>query len=58
MSKLLKGGMETIIAAIIILGIVAALVLSVVIPMATEGEDLLGTATESLVNQDVKIRPK
>ena len=57
MKKIKKGGMETIIAAIIIMGIIAALLYTVVVPMAGSGEDLLGTTTESLVKQDEKIRP-
>jgi len=57
MKKLLKGGMETIIATIIILGIIVALVLTVVVPMATEGEGLLDDATGSLAEQSMTIGP-
>ena len=57
MSKLLKGGMETIIATIIILGIVVALILTVVVPMATEGEGLLDDTTGSLAKQSMTIGP-
>lgn len=57
MKRLLKGGMETIIATIIILGIVAALVFTVVVPMATEGEGLLDDATGSLAEQSMTIGP-
>lgn len=57
MNKKQKGGMETIIATIIIMGVVVALIWAVVKPMSESGEDLLGTATDSLAEQSVTIGP-
>jgi len=54
----LKGGLETIIAIVIIVGIVAALLLTTVIPMAQEGDKLIGTTTNALVSQQTTIGPK
>ena len=57
MKKQLNGGMETIIAAVIIVGIVAALIISTVIPMSDQGEATIDAATQGLVSQQVNIRP-
>ena len=40
MKKKLKGGIESIIALIIIVGIVVALIIATVIPMARQGKEL------------------
>lgn len=58
MKKQLKGGMETIIATVIIVGIVAALIISTVIPMSKEGDALIGKTTDTLVKQGATIGPK
>lgn len=58
MSKKLKGGMEGIIAAIIIAGLVVALLLTVVVPMSNEGDALIDKTTNKLVNQQVNMRPQ
>ena len=56
--KKLKGGMETIIATVIIVGIVVALILSTVIPMSNQGDELLGKTTDTLVKQQENIGPQ
>lgn len=58
MNKRLKGGLETIIAIVIVVGLVAALLLTTVIPMAQEGDQLIGTTTNALVDQQVTIGPR
>ena len=54
----LRGGMETIIATVIIVGIVVALILSTVIPMSNQGDELLGKTTNTLVKQQTNIGPQ
>lgn len=58
MCKKMKGGMEGIIAAIILAGLVVAIVLTVVVPMSNEGDKLLDKSTGMLVDQQVNMRPK
>ena len=58
MRKKLYGGIESIVAVIIILGIVAALLYTVVVPMAEEGEGLLDDTTGSLANQSMTMKPE
>ncbi|MBP3284813.1 MAG: hypothetical protein J6M02_04880 [Clostridia bacterium] len=48
MKKKLKGGIETIIALIIIVGLVLALIISVVVPMAGSTKDLGDEGTAGL----------
>lgn len=57
-NRKLKGGMEGIIAAIILAGLIVALLLSVVVPMSNEGDELIGKSTEKLVDQQVNMRPR
>jgi len=56
--RYLKGGMETIIAIVIVVGVVVALILGTVIPMAGQGEQLIGTTTGKLAEQQKTIGPK
>lgn len=56
-NRKLKGGMEGIIAAIILAGLVVALLLSVVMPMSNEGDKLIDKTTNKLVTQQENIRP-
>lgn len=58
MQKKLKGGMEGVIAAIIIAGLVVALLLTVVVPMSNEGDKLLDKSTGMLVDQQINMKPK
>jgi len=53
-----KGGMETVIAMVIIVGLVAAILVAVVVPMARQGEDLIGTTTNELADQQVTLGPR
>lgn len=48
MKKKLKGGIETIIAIVIIVGIVIALICVSVLPISKSSQQLTGTATSSL----------
>ena len=48
MKKKLNGGVETIIALIIIVGLVLALIISVVVPMAGETKNLGDEGTSGL----------
>lgn len=48
MRKMLKGGIETIIALIIIVGLVLALIIAVVVPMAGGTAELGSTGTAGL----------
>lgn len=57
MKSKLKGGIESIIATVIIAGIVVALICVTVIPIANQGEELTGTATEALVGLGNTIKP-
>ena len=54
----LKGGMETIIAMVIIVGLVAALLFTVVVPMSQKGDSLINTTTNQLVDQQATIGPQ
>lgn len=58
MKKKLKGGIETIVAIIIVTGIVVALIFGVVLPTATEGEELMGAATSELTGLQTTIGPE
>ncbi len=58
MRKKIRGGMETIIATVIIVGIVVALILSTVIPISNEGDELIGATTNQLVKQQQTIGPQ
>lgn len=58
MKKYFKGGIETIIAAVILVGVIVAILLTVVKPMSEDGDKLLNTTTESLAKQNVLIGPK
>ena len=53
----LKGGMEGIIAAIILAGLVVALLLGVVVPMSNQGDELIDKTTNKLVTQQGNMRP-
>lgn len=57
-NRKLKGGMEGIIAAIILAGLIVALLLSVVVPMSNEGDKLIDKSTNKLVDQQVNMRPR
>lgn len=58
MKNKIKGGLETVIAIVIVVGLVAALLLSVVVPMSQEGDELIGKTTDSLVKQSKTIEPQ
>ena len=58
MNNKLRGGMEGVIAAIILAGLVVALLLSVVEPMSNEGDKLIDKSTNKLVDQQVNMRPR
>ena len=58
MKKKLKGGLEGIIAMVIIAGLVVALIMAVVMPTSKQGDQLIGTTTNQLVSQQVTIGPK
>ena len=47
-----------IIAAIILAGLVVAIILTVVVPMSNEGDKLLDKSTGMLVNQQVNMKPQ
>ena len=57
MKKKLKGGIESVIAVIIIAGIVVALLVAAVVPMAKDGDELLQDTTSALVEQQKTIGP-
>ena len=57
MKNKLKGGLESVIAVIIIVGLVVALLWAVVIPMATEGEGLINDTTNNLASHTMTIGP-
>lgn len=57
MLKKLKGGMEGIIAAIIIAGLIVALLLTVVVPMSEQGDQLLDKSTNNLTQQQINMKP-
>ena len=54
----LKGGLETVIAVVIVAGLVVALLVAVVIPMTQAGDDLIGATTDSLTTQQTTIGPQ
>lgn len=54
----LKGGLETVIAIVIVAGLVVALLIAVVIPMSQQGDELIGATTDSLTQQQVTIGPQ
>lgn len=58
MRNKLKGGLETVIAIVIVVGLVAALLFSVVVPMSKEGDELIVKTTDSLVEQQKTIGPR
>lgn len=58
MKKKLRGGIEGVIAAIIIAGLIVALLLTVVVPMSEQGDQLLDKSTNTLVDQQINMRPK
>lgn len=58
MNKKLRGGIEGVIAAIIIAGLIVALLLTVVVPMSEQGDQLLDKSTNTLVDQQINMRPK
>ncbi len=55
--KELKGGIEGVIAAIVIAGIIVVLLLTVVVPMSEQGDQLLDQSTGKLTQQQVNMRP-
>lgn len=55
--KKLKGGIEGVVAAIIIAGIIVALLLTVVVPMSEQGDQLLDKSTNKLTQQQINMRP-
>ncbi len=54
----LKGGLETVIAVVIVAGLVVALLIAVVLPMAQSGDGLMSATTDSLTEQQVTIGPQ
>ena len=58
MKKKLKGGIETIIAIVILVGLVIALICAAVIPTMEAGEDLAGTAVNKLNTLGTTISPE
>ena len=54
----LKGGLETVIAVVIVAGLVVALLFAVVIPMANSGGNVIEVATDSLTQQQTTIGPQ
>ena len=54
----LKGGLETIIAIVIVAGLVVALIMGVVLPMAQTGDGLVDATTKSLTEQQTTIGPQ
>ena len=57
MRKKQKGGIETIIAVIVLTGIVVALIIAAVLPTVQGGNDLSKSATGRLSALDEKIQP-
>ena len=57
MKKKLKGGLETVIATVIIVGLVAAILLTTVIPMAKSGDNVVKGTTDNLANHQMTIGP-
>lgn len=58
MKKKLKGGIESIIALIIIVGIVVALIIAAVLPIAREGRELGQAGTDKLGTLTDKVNGK
>ena len=58
MMNKLKGGIETIIAIVIVTGLVVALIISAVIPTANSGDKLLQAGVSGLANNQMTIGPK
>ena len=56
MKNKLKGGIETILAVVILTGIVIALIIAAVLPTVEGGNDLAKTATNQLSDLDIKIQ--
>ena len=54
----LKGGLETVIAVVIVAGLVVALLIAVVLPMAQSGDGLIEATTDSLTQQQATIGPQ
>lgn len=50
-----KGGIETIIAVIILTGLVVALIIAAVLPTVEGGNDLAKTATGKMADLDITI---
>ena len=57
MENKLKGGIETILAVVILTGIVVALIIAAVLPTVQGGNDLASSATDRLSALDEKIQP-
>ena len=58
MKKYFKGGIETIIAAVVLVGIIVAILITTVKPMSEQGDALLDATTNSLVQQNKLIGPE
>ena len=58
MLKKIKGGLETIVAIVIVAGLVVALLVGVVIPMTRSGDGLIEATTDSLTQQQETIGPQ
>lgn len=57
MKKMRNGGLETIIAIVIVTGLVVALIVGVIFKMSEQGDRLIGETTNQLVNQQKLIGP-
>lgn len=55
--KKLRGGIEGVVAAIVIAGIIVALLLTVVVPMSEQGDDLLNKSTNNLTRHQLNMKP-
>lgn len=55
--KKLRGGIEGVVAAIVIAGIIVALLLTVVVPMSEQGDDLLNKSTNNLTQHQLNMKP-
>ena len=58
MLRKLKGGLETVIAIVIITGLVVAILIGVVIPTAQSGDNLLSGILNNLFRQQPTIGPQ
>ena len=54
----LKGGLETVIAIVIVAGLIVALLVAVVVPMSQSGDNLINATTDSLTQQQETIGPQ